>query len=217
MSEIEERLRELQQLRANETITEREYDKGREAILDQLTRVEAPGRKGLHPLLILGIVGGVLVAGFFVLSIAVLGMWGSSSMGGSQSPYQAGSSGGLSNGAIGARVTIERIDDPAIPTAGEEKASTGQRYIAIQTAVENIGHSDIKAFDLRLRTWDGHEYSPKVVPGIGASDLAFLKNLAIGGKTEGTIAFEVPEQAEVQWLRFTSKPSGIEFLFGEGN
>ena len=217
MSEIEERLRELQQLRANETITEREYDKGREAILDQLTRVKAPGKKGLHPLLILGIVGGVLVAGFFVLPIAVLGMWGSSSMAGSQSPYQAGSSGGLSNEAIGARVTIERIDDPAIPTAGEEKASTGKRYIAIQTTVENVGHSDIKAFDLRLRTWDGHEYSPKVVPGIGASDLAFLKNLAIGGKTEGTIAFEVPEQAEVQWLRFRSDPSGIEFLFGEDN
>ena len=219
MSDTEERLRELQQLKANQAITESEYRERREAILDQVTGVKAPGKKGIHRLLVLGILGGVLVAVFFVLSIAVLGMWGwgTSSVGGSQSPYQAGSASELSNGAIGARVTIERIDDPAIPTAGQGKASTGKRYIAIQTAVENVGHSDIKALELRLRTWDGHEYSPKVVPGVGASDLAFLKNLAIGGKTEGTIAFEVPERAEVQWLRFRSNPSGIEFLFGEDN
>jgi Domain of unknown function (DUF4352) len=219
MSDTEERLRELQQLKAKQAITDSEYRERLEAILDQLTGVKAPGKKGRRSLLVLGIVGGVLVAVFFVLSIAVLSMWGlgTTSVGRSQSPYQAGSSSGLSKEAYGARVTIERIDDPAIPTAGEEKASTGKRYIAIQTAVENIGLSNIKALDPRLGTWDGHEYSPKVVPGVGASDLAFLKNLAIGDKTEGTIAFEVPDQAEVQWLRFRSNPSGIEFLFGEDN
>jgi len=219
MSDTEERLRELEQLKANQAITESEYRERREAILDRLTGVKASGKKGLPPLRVLGVLGGVLVVVFFLLSVAVLGMWGSetSSMGTSESSYQAGSSSGLSNGAIGANVAIERIDDPAIPTAGGEKASTGKRYIAIKTTVENVGHSDIKAFDLRLKTWDGHEYSPKVVAGVGAGDLAFLKNLAIGGKTEGTVAFELPEQAEVQWLRFRSNPSGIEFLFREDN
>jgi len=53
------------------------------------------------------------------------------------------------------------------------------------------------------------------VPEVGASDLGFLKNVLIGDRREGVLAFEVPERAAVQWLRFRSDPSGIEFMFGE--
>ena len=227
MSEIEERLRELQQLRANETITEEEYRDRREAILDQLARVEAPSTKGLNALqrvyLILGVMALVTIAlfiGFWVFSVvvAVFSTWtgtGTSSMAGSISTYQAPSSSQVNNEGIGAQVTIEWIGDPAISATGEGEASTGKRYIAIQMAVENVGQRDLKAADFRLRTWDGDEFEPKPVPDIGASDLGFLKNVLIGERRAGVIAFEVPEGAAVQWLRFRSNPSGVEIVFGE--
>jgi hypothetical protein len=225
VSEIEERLRELQQLRANETITEEEYRDRRETILDQLSRVEAPSTKGLNALqrvyLILGVmalVTIVLFIGFWLFAV-VLAVFptgtGTSSMTGSISSYQAPSSSQVNNESIGAQVTIEWIGDPAISTTGEGKASTGKRYIAIQMAVENVGQRDLKAADFRLRTWDGDEFEPKLVPDIGASDLSFLKNVLIGERRAGVIAFEVPEGAAVQWLRFRSNPSGVEIVFGE--
>jgi hypothetical protein len=37
----------------------------------------------------------------------------------------------------------------------------------------------------------------------------------IGERRAGVIAFEVPEGAAVQWLRFRSNPSGVEIVFGE--
>lgn len=225
MSAFEERLRELQQLRANETITEGEYQTRREAILDQLSRVEAPSPKGLNALqrvyLILGVMALVVIVlfiAFWVFSIVfAVFSTGGSSMGGSISPYQAGSSSRMDNEGIGAQVTIERIDDPAISTTGEGKASTGNRYIAIQTTVENVGQRDLKAADFRLRTWDGDEFEPKLVPELGASDLSFLKNVLIGERRAGVLAFEVPERAAVQWLRFRSNPSGVEIVFDDEN
>jgi hypothetical protein len=223
MSVFEERLRELQRLRAAEAITQGEYQERRDAILDQLSRVEVPSTKGLNALqrvyLVLGVValaGIVFFVGFSVLAL-VLGSCGvtTSSVGGSTSAYEAPTSSDVANGDIAARLTIARIDDPAVPVSGDGSVPAGKRYIAMQIALENVGQRELKAADFRLRTWDGHEYEPKVVPEVGADDLAFLKNVPPGEKREGTIAFEVPESAIVQWLRYRSNPSGIEMLFGE--
>jgi hypothetical protein len=225
MSVFEERLRELQQLRAKETITESEYQERHDMILDQLSRIEAPRSKGLNALqrvyLVLGVVALaaiVFLVGFGVLAL-VLGSCGisTSSVGSSVSPYEAPTSSEVANGDIAARVSIARIDDPAVSITGEGKAPAGKRYITIQTALENVGNRYLKAADFRLRTWEGHEYAPKIVPEVSATDLAFLKDVPVGGKSEGTVAFEVPENATVQWLRYRSNPSGIEMPFGQDN
>lgn len=226
MSAFEERLRELQQLRSSEVITQGEYETRREAILDQLSTVEAPSKR-LNSLqrvyLILGIIALVAVVtwiAFGALSLAfmVFGFTTSSasSLGGSISAYEAPMSADVANGDIAARLTFARIDDPAIPARGAS-VPEGKRYIAIQTTLENVGHRELKAADLRLRTRDGNEYSPKIVPEVGAADLEFLKNVPAGETRTGTIAFEVPQDATVQWLRYRSNPSGIEMLFGEEN
>lgn len=218
MTAFEERLRELQQLRTNDTITQDEYTSRREAILDQLSHIDA-SKKGLNALqrvyLTLGIVALVaivLFVAFFVFSLVVGVFGGATTEAGSTSPYQAPASSDVANGAHAARVDISRIDDPATATG----APTGKRYIAVQTTVSNVGHRGLSG-DFRLRTWDGHEYAPKIVPDLGATDLTFLKNLPVGETRQGTIAFEVPETAQVQWLRYRSGSAGIQMLFGEEN
>jgi hypothetical protein len=223
MSVFEERLRELQRLRTSDAITQGEYEKGRDAVLDQLSSVELP-RKGLNAVqrvyLILGVIA-LIIVGFYVIFgaasivLAVL-PGGTSTMAGSGSAYEAPTSSDVANGSLAARLSLIRIDDPAAPSGGAS-VPEGKRYIATQVTLENVGHRDLKAADFRLRTWGGSEYSPKIVPEVGAAGLEFLKNVPPGEIRTGMIAFEVPQNATVQWLRYRSNPSGIEMLFGEEN
>ena len=41
--------------------------------------------------------------------------------------------------------------------------------------------------------------------GVG-SDVDVYERLTSGGKVEGTVVFEIPEAAKVQWLRFDANP-----------
>jgi hypothetical protein len=153
----------------------------------------------------------------FVASCAMLfsvGATTSSTMGSSESQYAAGSSSGQQNtDSVGTSVTLDSIQDPALPPSSDDAAPSGERYVAIGVTAENTGHVDLKALNVRLHTWDGKEYSPKNLDQISASDGSFLKNIGVGATAQGTLGFELPADQAVEWLRFRSDPSGLEVLF----
>jgi len=102
MSDITKRLRTLEELRTSGAITEDEYRGRRETILDRLTQIDPnAGRVSamVRAILIAGLIlAFVYVA--FIASCAVLFRFGavsSSTMGGSESPYAAGTSSGQLN------------------------------------------------------------------------------------------------------------------------
>jgi hypothetical protein len=162
--------------------------------------------------LILAFVYVAFIASCAVLfSVSATTSW---TMGSSEPQYAAGSSSGQQNtDSVGTQVTINTIEDPALPRPGDAAASAGKRFVAIGVAAENTGHVDLKALNVRLHTWDGKEYSPKNLDQIGASDGSFLKSISVGAAAKGTLGFELPANQAVEWLRFRSDPSGIEIFF----
>jgi len=219
MSDITKRLRTLEELRASGTITEDEYRGRRETILDRLAHIDPDAGR------VSAMVRAILLAGLilafvyvaFVASCAMLfsvGATTSSTMGSSESQYAAGSSSGQQNtDSVGTSVTLDSIQDPALPSSSGGAAPSGKRYVAIGVTAENTGHVDLKALNVRLHTWDDKEYSPKNLDQIGASDGSFLKNISVGATAQGVLGFELPADQAVEWLRFRSDPSGLEVLF----
>jgi hypothetical protein len=121
----------------------------------------------------------------------------------------------LANGSVGTitsveqeqkthRVTITRISDNAKSTNPAEQPHAGNRYYALQVTVENVGSNDINAGPWTLYTSDGQEFNQVIVPGIG--DPPNSSSLAPGGKTAGSIIFEIPATATVQSIRYAPNP-----------
>jgi hypothetical protein len=227
MPQIERRVRQLQQLGTNDSVAEAEQGRRSEAIPGQSTVVEAPntvfscGLKRICPTLNSAALGAVALFAAYAVVCILLGSScsGNSNIGEGRGPYQPQSvvSAYSKNGDIGARVTIDGIADPAFPPNDIGFAAPGNRYVAVEIAVQNVGQGNLNTADFRLKTSDGKETEPKPVPDIGATDLSFLNNLSTGDTTDGIIAFEVPEEATVQWLRFSSNPPGVEITFAVGN
>ena len=72
--------------------------------------------------------------------------------------------------------------------------------------VENVGKSGGGAGSVRLPTVDAFEYDRDFVAGIAELSLDSYLNLSPGGKTRGTVTFEIPKNAQVHWVRFDPNP-----------
>lgn len=98
------------------------------------------------------------------------------------------------------KVTITRLDDNAKSTNQFSQPKAGNRFVAIQVVVENPGNTEISPGDWKLHTTSGNEYDRTSVASVG-QELS-SSSLTPGAKTQGTIVFEIPADAKVQWVRY---------------
>jgi len=214
MTNLDNRLRDLEQLKERGTITEDEYQRRRAAVID-----EEAGRKRGGPLGTIlkgGAIGCLAIVGAFIfLSVVIAAIIVVTMSGGGEShredarvAYEDGSSGTVET-ALGVKnkVTITKISDPA-PTEDQLfQPDAGYRCIALDITIENAGERETLGGDFLLRARDGFEYEPEFLKCAGASELnLLLHSLTSGGKTSGVLAFHVPEAAEVEWLKFDPNP-----------
>jgi hypothetical protein len=115
--------------------------------------------------------------------------------------FASGSSGTVTtSGPKTHKVTIVRIYDNAKSTNQFSQPKPGNRFVAIQVVVENPGNTEISPGDWKLHTTSSNEYDRTFVAGVG-QDLS-SSSLTPGAKTQGTIVFEIPADAKVQWIRY---------------
>jgi hypothetical protein len=116
-------------------------------------------------------------------------------------PFANGSSGTVTTtGSKIHKVTIVSIDDNAKSTNQFSQPKAGNRFVAVQVLVENPGTSEISPGDWKLHATSGNEYDRTFVASVGQELPA--SSLTPGAKTQGTIVFEIPIDAKVQWVRY---------------
>ena len=219
MASLENRLKELDKLKSKGTITEDEYQTRRAAIMSDTAPPEQK-RGGILRWGLIGCLGmfaavGVVVVGIVVLIIVAVGS--SSDLAGRDDvrvSFAEGSSGTVETaGDVKNRVTIDSIIDPAISDNQFSQPADGFHYLTIAMTIENAGERETTGGTFTLRTTDGFEYDQTFVSGIGASDLNFLQGLTSGGKTTAVVAFEVPDESRVEWLKFDPNPFAAGDLY----
>lgn len=212
MASLKDRLKELDRLKKNRTITDDEYQTGRAAVLSDTSSPPDKGRgDGIFKWGLLGCLGVFAVVAILVVGLIVIVVTGVGSAGSNLKDvhvaYAEGSSGTVTTAAnVKNHVTITKITDPAQSTNQFEQPAAGKHYMSIAVTVQNVGISETTGGDFKLRGTDGTEYGNTFVSGVGASDLAFLQGLTSGGRTDAVIAFEVADGQKVQWLKFDPNP-----------
>jgi hypothetical protein len=122
-------------------------------------------------------------------------------------PLAPGSTGTVKTaGDVTIGVTLNEVVDPATSSNQFIKPAAGSRYVAYDITVENVGKREGNAGQAKLRTVDGFEYDRAIAVGFGADNADVYQRLTSGGKVKGVIVFEIPEAAQVQWLRFDPNP-----------
>lgn len=223
MPSLEDRLKELDKLKGKGTITEEEFQTRRSAILSD-TSPPGQRRGGIFKWGLLGCLGifaavGVIVVGVIVLIIVALGSAASdlSNLEDTRVAFADGTSGTVETaGDVMNKVTIDMIIDPATSNNQFEQPAAGCRYMVVSVTIENVGESETTGGDFTLRTTDGFEYDNTFVSGVGASDWNTYKGLTSGGKTIAVLAFEIPEGATVEWLKFDPNPFAGGDLYFDG-
>jgi hypothetical protein len=109
-------------------------------------------------------------------------------------------------GDVSMKLTLEKVTDPAVSTNPFVRPAQGNRYIAFTFTVENIGQKEAYVGTFKLRTTDNFEYDRAIAIGVAEPSLDALQNLTSGGKTRGSVVFEIPTNAQVQWVKFDPNP-----------
>lgn len=115
----------------------------------------------------------------------------------------------LADGASGQigdqKVSITKITDNAESTNQFESLGDGKKYWTAEVVIQNTGTKDTFGGSWKLRTQDDSEYDTTIAIGLG--DPLSFGTLSGGGKTQGTIVFAVPADAQPKWLVF--KPTSL--------
>lgn len=210
---LEKRLAELDALRERGVITPEEYDARRAAIIADAS-TPAPAEKkrgGIMKWGLLGCLGifaviGLLFVGLIVLIAAALSGAGDDEedLGGDvHVPLAQGSVGEIApenNGSKRAKVTILEIVDGAQSSNEFLKPDPGMKYYALRVEVENVGTREVNSLDWKLRDSNDGEHDRAFVTGLTPS-LEVVYNLTPGGKVNGWVVFEIPENTTPKWIR----------------
>ena len=103
------------------------------------------------------------------------------------------------------KVSINKITDDAQSTNQFETPGDGKKFWTADVVIQNTGTKDTFGGSWKLRTKDDTEYDTTIAVGLGDS-LSF-GTLSGVGKTQGTIVFAIPTDAQPKWLVF--KPTSL--------
>lgn len=112
-------------------------------------------------------------------------------------PLQANSSGTFKQG-VG--LTKTRITILSITGFQPTPTTTGTREVTIEVLIENSGRLSVSAEPWKLRGSDGQEYDRSFPAGVNNLPTNF--RLSSGSSIRGTVAFTIPADASVSWLRY---------------
>jgi len=120
-----------------------------------------------------------------------------------RAPFAAGSSATVTTaGDVTLKLLIDRVIDPATSTNRFQTPTAGNRFVAIELTIENVGTAEAHGGEFLLRTTDGFEHRPTTLSGLESSPTWRAQTLTSGGKVQGVIAFEIKDDAQIQWLKF---------------
>jgi len=126
-------------------------------------------------------------------------------------PATPGASTLASDGAV--RLTFVRIIDPA--TDKYHTPDPDKRYVSMEIVMENTStvSESLSISPYKMRTTDGFEYSASY-SSVGGDGIS-VSDLLPGGKHQGVITWQIPQNSPVQWIRYlpsgTANPLFIDF------
>lgn len=221
-SQLEQQLRELDQLKRRGVITEEEYEVRRAAVLaspEAAVAVKEGGSaaKGIFKwgfFGCLGIIGAVVM--FVVVIVVLLAAAGSddddtpgvpgavgTNKGDVHVALEAGASGEIApegNREKRVKISILQVVDGAKASNQFEQPPEGKKWWGAEVVVENVGTKEVTSVDWKLRDSADGEHDRSLVFSAGDS-LKPLFDLTPGGKTQGWIFFEIPQTTTAKWLR----------------
>ncbi|MDW8058772.1 MAG: DUF4352 domain-containing protein [Thermomicrobium sp.] len=123
-------------------------------------------------------------------------------------PLAPGQSGAIADGKQVYRLTIHAIVDGATSSNMFVQPKEGHKFWLVQVLFENAGTSSVHLVgtEWALRTQDGFDYEPEImVAGFSEGEL-LSGEVGPGGKTQGIIVFQIPQDAQPLFLKFDPNP-----------
>jgi hypothetical protein len=219
MATVEDRLKELDQLRNRGLITAEEYQARRAAIIQEVGTGGGGGGSvfkwgAIGCLSIFGAGALLLIVAVVLIAVAVSGSKGE--FADTRVALAIGASGSVETaGEVKTKVTVEEITEPATSTNPFDQPQVGNHYLTIAVTIENVGERETHGGDFKLRMKDGIEYNEIFATGFGRGGGAF-QNLTSGGRTSAVLAFEVKDGSEIEWLKFDPSPLAKGDLYFDG-
>lgn len=97
------------------------------------------------------------------------------------------------------RVTVDAILDPAESTSGIFQPEPGNKFWAMQVTLKAVGDNPVNTGVWLLYTTDGVRYDNLYLTGVG--DDILYGGLDPGESLQGVIVFEIPEDAEIDYVQ----------------
>jgi hypothetical protein len=109
------------------------------------------------------------------------------------------------------RVTVVDFTDnpPATDTTG--KPRDGYRYVVLTVVIENADSHERTPGQWKLHTADNFEYNDSITSRFGPT-IPYI-SLTSGGKTQGTVVFEIPSGATIQWIKYDPSAATNQDLY----
>jgi len=123
-------------------------------------------------------------------------------------PLAPGQSGAIADGKQVYRVTIQNIVDGATSSNPFVQPKEGQKFWLVQVLFENAGTRSIHLTggEWALRTQDGFDYEPEVIATGFAEGEVLSGEVGPGGKAQGIVVFQIPQDAQPLFLKFDPNP-----------
>lgn len=127
-----------------------------------------------------------------------------------------GQTGEVTVGGQTYRVTLVKIVDGATSANMFQAPAEGKRYVLFQVVVENVGTRAFNLFNTQwaLRDKNKFDYDPVFAPVGFAEGEALTGEVGPGGKRQGIVVFEIPQDAQPLFLKFAPNlltPGAIYF------
>ncbi|GBD17308.1 hypothetical protein HRbin26_02228 [bacterium HR26] len=102
------------------------------------------------------------------------------------------------------RVTLVKIVDGATSSNMFQVPAEGKKYLLFQVLVENAGTSALHLIgtEWALRDKNNFDYDPVFAPVGFAEGEALAGEVGPGGKQQGIVVFEIPQDAQPLFLKF---------------
>lgn len=122
-------------------------------------------------------------------------------------PFAEGQTAEIKSGDSIYRVTLNKIVDPAQSTNEFIKPDEGKRFVLLQVLIENAGTSGITSGSWVLRDQNDFEYEADIAPvGFAEGEPLGFFELGPGAKKQGIVVFEIPQDAQVRFVKFDPNP-----------